>query len=232
MSKTKNDFYRLASETAICPTQTISEEGLSEKELISGYVTDDKCVLCGLCVKFCPYDNLKVESFDKETTEFNSMSEPQINAVVSVYFSSIFDFAANSNRNRSLPFDGYVSTGEEEAFVEVDINDDSLESLRRLLGDMITYSISHHITNGIIVLSNMPALGSRDVYSVIKKMREFPTTQGINIFFTTFSLLKEMCLYLPHNKYKLSDLLFDYTKESQQQYLERINTLLHDKQLK
>lgn len=225
-AKTKTDFYKLSSETSICPRQAISEEGPSDSELRTGHITNDRCVFCGLCVKFCAHHNLKVEEFDCGTSEFHDMTEPQVNAVASVYLSTLFDFSANSNRNRSLLFDGYVSTGEEEAYVEVDLNDDSLESLRRLLGDMITYSMSHEIHNGLMILSNIPAKGSRDVYAVIKKMREFPTTQGINIYITTFSLLKAMSLHLPKGQYTLRDLFFNYTEESLQTYSTRIKSLL------
>ena len=220
------DFYRLLSETTICPTAAISEYGPDESSLADGYITSRDCINCGLCIKSCTRQNLEVEDFECETSAFANLTNEQLNATTSVYLSSLLEFAANTNRNRSLPFDGYLSALGEEAFVEVDWNDDSLESLRRILGDILSFSQGRKITNGLIVLSHIPAEGSRDIYEVIKNLRAFPTTCDIHIYLTTFSILKTLCLYLPKGRYSLSALFYDYMGESKDDYVARMNGLL------
>lgn len=227
MAMTRTDFYKLPSETTICPTAVISEEGPEEKELEDGYINmKNNCIQCGLCVIKCASQNLVVEDFDSVTSDFANLTNEQLNAVTSVYLSSLFDFAANTNRNRSLPFDGYLTAQGEDAFVEVDWNDDSLESLRRILGAILTCYQGLKITNGLIVLSHIPAEGSRDVYEVIKKLRTFPTTKNIHIYLTTFSILKTLCLYLPEGTYGLTDLFYDCVGESKKEYITRVNSYL------
>lgn len=228
MAMTRTDFYRLPSETTICPTAAISEDGPNEKELEDGYLKSKNCIKCGLCVKHCTHQNLAVEDFESDARAFANLTNEQLNASTSVYLSSLFEFAANANRNRSLPFDGYLTARGEEAFVEVDWNDDSLESLRRILGDMLICYQGRQITNGLIVLSHIPIEGSRDVYEVIRKLKTFPTTGNIHIYLTTFSILKTLCLYLPDGKYGLAELFYDCLGECKEDYIARLNGILTD----
>jgi len=226
MAKSKSDFYNLHSETVVCPTQAITEEGPSDSDIKESRILSSKCVNCGLCVKFCHYHNLDVRDYDDATDLFRNMTEPQVNALTSMYLSTIFKFSANTNRNRSLLFDGYVDDSENEAFVEVDWGDDSLECLRRILGDVLTYSQNHTIKNGIIVLSHLPNEGNRGIFDLITKMKDFPTTNEINIYITSFSLLRKMCLFLKNDIYQMSDLLWDCKKESEIEYTTRIKNIL------
>ncbi len=223
ISNVKEDFVRLPSETSVCPTDAIDENGPSDTDLKKGHISSDECVECGLCARFCSHDNLVAEEVNANVNKFNVLSDLQLNAVVSLYLSLLFGFAANTNRNRSLPFDCYVSSvSGKEAFVEVDYGDDSLECLRRILGDVITFSKSHPIANGIIVLSTLPKVGSRDVYAVINKMRKFPSTSGLKVYMTTISILRMFCVSKIPVGMDFDDLLFDCEKEDECAYMNRV----------
>ena len=118
-----------------------------------------------------------------------------MNALVSNYLNKIFPFAANSNRNSSVLFDGYVEIGgEKEAFVEVD-EKDALECCRNLLGDFLLYEgqFSFEINMGLIVLKEIPPIGN-NIYTVIEKMHIFPRLERKEIYFTTFSFLRHLFL--------------------------------------
>lgn len=226
-SASKTDFYNLPTETTICPTQAI-ENGPSEKDLEEGYITEPTCVNCGLCITYCHNQNLVAVDFDGNTDDFKNLTETQLNAVTSLYLSTLFNFAANTNRNRALQFDGYISNDDgTECFVEVDWSDDSLECTRRLLGDILVYSSHHTIKNGLMVLSSIPTAGSRDVYNVLEKIKTFPTTQDITIYITTFSILKKMSLKITSKYHKLGDLFYDAMNESQQDYFLKLDKLLN-----
>lgn len=87
----------------------------------------------------CHANNLEVTD-DGQSLDFSGLSEFQINAIALSYLDQIVEFAANTNRNRSMNFDGFMQTRAGEAcFVEVDYGNDSLECCRRLVGDFITY---------------------------------------------------------------------------------------------
>jgi ferredoxin len=223
LATVKEDFLRLSSETSICPTSAIDENGPSESDLKKKSIGGVGCVECGLCVRFCPHGNLVAAGCSSKANKFEGLDAIQLKAVTSLYLSLLFDFAANTNRNQALPFDGYVSTSSgAEAFVEIDAGDDSLECLRRILGDVVTYSQSRMITNGIVVLSSFPKSGSRDVYSVVEKMRAFPTTRNIKVYITTFSILRMLCMAGVKRADDFHAFLFDCTSESEKVYLERV----------
>ncbi len=226
VANTKNDFYNLPSETTICPTAAIGDNGPIDVINSNRVISTDKCVSCGLCISFCHMQNLRCEEYDSDTSLFGQLTERQLKAVVSSYLSQIFEFAANTNRNNALLFDAYVSTKlGEEAFVEVDYRDDSLESTRRLLGDILMFSNNKNILNGILVLSNLPESGSRDVYTVIDKIKSFPKTENIRIYMTTFSILRKLCLFMNPGEHKFSDLFYDCSCESVDDYYERIENI-------
>lgn len=230
LANIKHDFHNISSETTICPTGAISGYGPSEKSLETGVIVAEKgtfCVECGLCVRFCSHKNLSYYDCPSDTSGFGDLTAPQIKAVTSLYLSALLEFSANTNRNNSLSFDGYVCSSEgREAFVEIDYNNDSLECVRRLLGDIIKYSDSHRIRTGIVVLSELPHKGSRDVYNLISKLRTFPTTTDIQVYMTTFSVLRKMCLTLPSKGYLFDDIFYNPNNEEVEMYLSRIGILL------
>ena len=227
VSSIKEDFIKLTSETTICPTSAIDENGPLASDLKSAAICSESCVKCGLCAKFCAHKNLVIECGSSQANEFVNLDAIQLKAVTSLYLSILFDFAANTNRNQALPFDCYVSTGSgAEAFVEIDAGDDSLECLRRILGDIVMFSQTHPISNGIIVLSSLPKIGSRDIFSVLAKMKEFPTTRKLNVYITTFSDLRMLCLAGVTRVNDFKSVLFDCSNETQTTYESRIRQLL------
>ena len=224
-------FFNLSSETTICPTSAISVSGPSGKSIEKRFIIAEKgiiCVECGLCVKYCSHHNLSIENYNANTSAFGNLTSLQIKAVTSLYLNGLFGFAANTNRNNSLSFDGYVASEKgEEAFVEIDYKDDSLECVRRLLGDIIKYSDTHNVKNGIVVLSRLPQVGSRDVYNLLEKMKKFPTTDDINIYMTTFSHLMAIYLYMePSTSYLFENLLYNPIKEDICTYQKKVKNLL------
>lgn len=223
-------FFNLSSETTICPTGAIGGGGPSEKSMKKHFVIAEKgtcCVECGLCVKHCTHHNLSIEDYNANTSAFGSLTNLQIKAVTSLYLNELLGFAANTNRNNSLSFDGYATSKKgEEAFVEIDYKDDSLECVRRLLGDIIKYSDTHKVKNGIVVLSRLPQMGSRDVYNLLGKLNKFPTTTDICIYMTTFSHLRAMCLYLKSDiPYSFEDVFFNPVKEDICAYQKKVEHL-------
>ena len=228
--KTKSDFIRLSSETSICPTSAIDENGPSESDLRNKLIGGSSCVECGLCARFCAHGNLSVEGCSSKADKFDNLDAIQLKAVTSLYLSLLFDFAANTNRNQSLPFDCFVSTSSGiEAFVEIDVGDDSLECLRRILGDIVTYSHSRSITNGIIVLSSLPKSGSRDMFAVVEKMKQFPTMRNMNIYLTTFSILRMLCNSGVGKTDDLRTFLFNCSNESESTYMKRIRQAIAER---
>ena len=102
-----------------------------------------------------------------------------------------------------------------EAFVQIDQDNDSLESVRRLIGDFLLYSPSDRkIQIGIVVLQELPREGSRDVYNVLDALQAFPTTSNYRFFFTTFKLLRFLALHMEFNDFDFEDLLLDLSKEN------------------
>lgn len=232
-SLTRHDFCKLTSETTVCPTQILTD-GPYESAYTSGVIDKDAstkkiCVGCGLCVKNCAYSNLKFSSdtFNIDTGLFAQLTEPQLKAVVTSYLGFLFAFSANTNRNRALQFDGFISSdSEERAFVEIDWNNDSLECSRRLLGDILTYRSAINITEGLIVLRDIPALGSRDIYNVLEKVKLFPSTKNISIYITSIPILRWLTLHSVKDSFTISDIGYNPLSESKEEYVLRLNTFL------
>jgi len=61
-----------------------------------------------------------------------------------------------------------------------------------------------------------------------RKMKSFPTTSDIEIYITTFSLLRAMCLYLKNDTYTMKQLFFDSTTETIKDYVTRIRPLFEE----
>lgn len=225
IANTKRDFFNLPSETTVCPTAAIDDSGPTDADLNNGFISQKNCVECGLCAKFCTWNNLEIEGEVEDTELFGNLTELQLKAVTSMYLSQLFHFAANTNRNNSLPFDGYVSTlSGQQAFVEIDYGDDSLESVRRVLGDVLTYS-DHNVRNGIVILSHLPQKGTVDVYNVLEKLKLFPTTTDLHIYFTTFAILKSLCIARVSSDMDFNAILFDPMKEEAKDFMSKIHKL-------
>ncbi len=228
----KENFHGLRSETTVCPVALLQDSPLDLTD--TGIIDKSECICCGLCELSCSYyKNLDCEIDDYLYDNFLGLTEQQYNAIACSYLHFLIGFSANTNRNKSLQFDGYVSHGSgEEAFVEVDYSGDSLESVRRLLGDRLLYSPSdREIKNGVVVLRSMPQKGSRDVYNLLEKIKEFPTTKDMNIYVTTFSILRLLALNLQHIELTFSEALFDVLNETEEQYVNKIARWITDDEI-
>ena len=212
----KEQFYSLRTETTVCPT------GVLELETKPASFGRD-CVHCALCSMSCHANNLEVTD-DGLMLDFSGLSEFQINAIALSYLDHIVEFAANTNRNRSMNFDGFMQTRAGEAcFVEVDYGNDSLECCRRLVGDFITYEGNiGPIRKGVMIMREYPREGSRDVFNVIEKLSAFPTTKDCEIYFCTFDTLLQIALNINTTDWILSDLFFNPNVEDIATYLVRI----------
>ena len=225
------NFYNIKTESTVCPTGLLVT-GPNESDLEAGEIQssrETKCVNCCLCVKQCPHNNLKVEDYTYEASDFTGLNEPQHNAISLSYLNNIFDFAANTNRNKALTFDGYIRTiTGKQCFVEVDHQNDSLESCRRILGDIISYNHQKEekISDGLIVLNDIPKKGSRDVYILLEKIKKFPQTKHLSMYIATFALLRYFNLYLQDGQYELSDLFYNPNEESEEEYVHRIKKMV------
>lgn len=221
--QTRTDLFRLSMETTVCPTQVLCD-GPDDEALKEGVISK-KCISCGLCIKNCAFSNLELANdiYRFDTDGFSNLTEPQLNAIVSQYLALLFDFAANSNRNRTLLFDGvFISSNEEVCFVEIDWHNDSLESARRLLGDILLYRPSFSVFNGLIVLEQYPSEGNRDVYNLLRQTKNFPNTTSINIYITTIQTLRLLALSLPDSKHSIDNLFFNPLSETLEEYKLRI----------
>ncbi|MCQ2214222.1 MAG: S24 family peptidase [Bacteroidaceae bacterium] len=218
----KEQFYSLRTETTVCPT------GVLESETKPASFGRD-CVHCALCSMNCHANNLEVTD-DGQSLDLSGLSEFQINAIALSYLDQIVEFAANTNRNRSMNFDGFMQTRAGEAcFVEVDYGNDSLECCRRLVGDFITYEGNiGPIRKGVMITREYPREGSRDVFNVIEKLSSFPTTKDCEIYFCTFDTLLQIALNSDTIDWKLSDLFYNPNVEDLVTYLDRIEN--HKKQ--
>ena len=212
----KEQFYSLRTETTVCPTGVLE----SETKLTS---FGKDCVHCALCSMNCHANNLEVTN-DGQSLDFSGLSEFQINAIALSYLDQIVEFAANTNRNRSMNFDGFMQTRAGEAcFVEVDYGNDSLECCRRLVGDFITYEGNiGSIRKGVMIMREYPREGSRDVFNVIEKLSAFPTTKDCEIYFCTFDTLLHIALNIDATDWQLSDLFYNPQVEDLATYLDRI----------
>lgn len=223
-AKVKTNFYGLRTEETVCPT-TVLTDGPLEK--VKEYMLEDKdCIDCGLCELSCHNKNIECTDVDFCNNSFAALSTPQCNAIACSYLNHIFEFAANTNRNKALQFDGYTSTiNGKEAFVQIDQDNDSLESVRRLIGDFLLYSpADRKIQIGIVVLQELPKEGSREVYNVLESLKKFPTTSDYKFYFTTFRLLRFFALKLKESNYEFDDLLLDLSESDCKKKLQTILT--------
>jgi NAD-dependent dihydropyrimidine dehydrogenase PreA subunit len=223
----KDSFYGLRSETTVCPVGLLLDgpEDLLKEENGNYYISDDKCINCGLCQLGCRRnENLDCLIDDYESDDFANLSDLQHRAIICSYLHYLIGFSANTNRNRSLQFDGYVcSPSGNDAFVEIDYADDSLECVRRILGDILLYS-KKKVNAGLVVLSTLPKQGSRDVYDVLSKMSKFPTTQDVTIYFSTYRLLRYLALNFQYGEFELQDMLYSPLTESVEDYINKISS--------
>lgn len=227
------DFCKLSSETTVCPTQILSD-GPYESALKSGIIDKDPiskrtCVDCGLCVMNCPYGNLRFSNlrYDIDLEAFSLLTEPQLKATVTSYLGLLFTFAANTNRNKSLLFDGFISSASEtKSFVEIDWKNDSLECARRILGDILLYRASAKVDSGLIVLQKIPSTGNRDIFNVLEKMRRFPTTKGIRIYITSITILRWLAIHTRTRSLEIEGMAYDPLAEDERRYYSRLNSLL------
>ncbi len=205
----RENFYGLRSETTVCPTAVLSESPASMAK--NGIIEGKNCIDCGLCVLSCHSGNLECIDLKYADDPFPNLSEQQTNAIACSYLDVIYDFAANTNRNKAMQFDGYVSTLQgKEAFVEVDRDDDSLECVRRLISDFLLYSPADRAINiGVVVLDELPKRGNRDVFQTLEKLSQFPTTGQCTFYFTTFRLLRLLALNVSGGQSNYGDLLLD-----------------------
>lgn len=212
----KEQFYSLRTETTVCPT------GVLESETKQASFGKD-CVHCALCYMNCHANNLEVID-DGHSLDLSGLSEFQINAIALSYLDHIVEFAANTNRNRSMNFDGFIQTRAGEAcFVEVDYSNDSLECCRRLIGDFITYEGNiGPVRKGVMIMREYPREGSRDIFNVIEKLSAFPTTKDCEIYFCAFDTLLQIALNIDTTNWKLSDLFHNPNVEELSSYLDRI----------
>ena len=230
------DFYNISSERNTCPIKIISN-GPSKEQLSTGFIDlpdserQIECVNCGLCIKNCTKSNLENQIETKiDLSEIKSQNKIQANNLANViatsYLNSLFNFSANTNLNKNLRFDGYVRLPEEEGcFVETDINDDSLECCRRLLGDLISYNSKNQATKierGLIVLGNLPKKGSRDIYTLVEQLRKFPSTSSFKFYFTTLSILQMFFNRFKKNEHAFLELFFLMAEEDKENYINRL----------
>ncbi|MCQ2088897.1 MAG: hypothetical protein MJY93_01485 [Fibrobacter sp.] len=236
----------LSTDRDTCPIKFISNEP-SNEQLQQGYI-DVKippkekrmgCLYCGLCVKKCSKQNLEFEA-DATISVTTQMPQDMIqannvaNVIAMSYLNSLFDFAANTNLNKNLRFDGYISNENgEECFVETDINNDSLECCRRLIGNLISYNSRNTVNKiecGLIVLEKLPKKGTNDVYALVEKLRQFPTTSYYKIYFTTLSILQYFFNRYEKNQHELLEMFFLMAEESREKYVERLlrNNLINE----
>lgn len=206
------------SEETVCPTGVLQS---NPSRMSNSPFIDKKCIDCGLCVGYCNKNNLEI-SLENKRVNIDYCNSIGMNLLVSNYLNKIFPFASNSNRNSSVTFDGYIEIGgEKEAFVEVD-EKDALECCRNLLGDFLLYEgqFSNEVDMGLIVLEEIPLLGS-NIYTVLDKMHTFPHLEGKEIYFTTFTFLRQLFL----NKKQgvvFENIFFNPLKETLEHYNSRI----------
>ena len=226
--------FNLKPEKFTCPVK-IFENGFLERQIELEQInvelkeSDKECILCLLCAANCSQNNLQVDKISmniKDMFETNGNNEQQSNilsnTIALAYMQKIFTFAANTNFSRAITFDGFAISDDESFFVEVDINNDALESCRRILGEMTMFNCGkdNKILNGIIVLETMPKDNS-NVNTLIRKIREFPTTQHVKIYMTTMSLLRYWAMTLSE-KQSIKNMLYDCASESIDSYINKL----------
>lgn len=234
----KPDFNGLKTELFTCPVRLV-KIGMDEKQLEDGMVDipvdrdhPNPCIYCGLCAIQCSQNNLEIVEYDYPTeNDFAPIidgtmpAETVGNSIATSYLNHLYDFSANTNIIKSLSFDGYVCSADgTECFVEVDVHNDSLESCRRLLADIVTHNHDNarKIDNGLMVLSNIPKEGSRDVYNQVKSIKSFPNTSRLNMYATSLALLRYYTLFNVGKDIPYNDLFYKIGIETKEEYLKRI----------
>ena len=233
---TKPDLMNLNTEQYTCPVNMFLY-GPTEEQLNSGFIDfnieENECLYCCLCVPQCSHDNLLIEEYEydaradflrsKESGELQSHSVS--NTIAMSYLNYLFEFAANTNLIKTITFDGAVLTKSGEVcIVEVDLNNDSLECCRRLLADIMIYNHKNErkLKNGLMVLNDFPKQGSRDIFTLTESIKKFERTSDFNIFITTFSLLRYYMLHITPSDYELDDLLFNASRNTIEDYLQKL----------
>lgn len=219
----KHDFFDIRTETTVCPTGVLIDGPDLDADSISG---NENCVHCGICVRSCCQQNISGSISEGEECDYSKLTEPQLNAIADTYLNRIIGFAANTNRNKAMMFDGYaVHRMGLRMFVEVDWNNDSLECARRLLGDFLTNPSNANINTGIVVLQNLPKRGTHDVFDMLEKLKTFPTTGEVCIYFSTFDVLRKLYLSLENYDFSMDELFHNPLTENTAEYISRIKTL-------
>jgi len=226
-ARCKELFHGIRSETTVCPVSILNDGPLevAEQRNSQWYIIDQNCINCGLCKLNCSFhNNLLAEGIDYAEDSFANISGKQANAIACSYLHFIVGFAANTNRHSGLQFDGYACHNSgEDAFVEISKDSDSLECVRRLLADSLIYSPQgHRITKGIIVLQDMPQMGSRNIFEVLERIKSFPTTSIFRVYLSTFKLLRYLALNFQGANLTFEQFLYDPMNESIDQYVARI----------
>lgn len=235
-------FTRFKTERYTCPVRYLQLEPADEQidagridcTISKGENASLQCIHCGLCALKCSHDNLEVvrEGVDR----FSSFLEapcPQNagadNILATSFLHVLFEFSANTNLNKALLFDGIVSDNQGRcAFVAVDKENDSLESCRRLLGDIVQHNFENpknKITAGLMVLRTIPRAGNRDVITLVERLAKFPRTSMIDMYVVTFEILRELALKFGESRFKFGDLLFNVSKERFEEYVARMRKL-------
>lgn len=234
----RKTFATFKSERDTCPRKILTN-GPDDRMIESARIDSEsragaECIYCYICVDRCSQGNLTIEDYNFDTeadfAPLRATDSQQANALANIiassYLNSLFDFAANTTLNRSVSFDGVVYDKEGRAyFVEVDSNDDSLESFRRLLGDIATHNAkpsAQPIDTGIMVLSSLPKAGSRDVYTLAEKVKAFPGTANVRVYVTTFKLLRHFMLNIEKDEEEVSTLFYEIVNEKPQEYTDRL----------
>ena len=101
-ARLKEQFYSIRTETTVCPLAILVDETKPAS-------FREKCINCALCVKNCHAANLEITDYSQEF-DIANLSELQYNAIALGYLDKITGFAANTNRNRSMNFDGFLQT--------------------------------------------------------------------------------------------------------------------------
>lgn len=219
----KHDFLDIRTETTVCPVGILIDGPDLDFDSIS---ENDSCVHCGICVKSCSQQNINSSTLEGEECDYSILTEPQLNAIAGTYLNRILGFAANTNRNKAMSFDGYAvhRTGL-RMFVEVDWNNDFLECTRRLIGDFLTNPSNTSIKTGVVILQSLPKKGTHDIFNMLKKLEAFPTTTDLRIYFSTFDVLRKLYLSLDNYNYSMDELFHNPLIENTTEYISHIETL-------
>lgn len=230
-------FARFKTERYTCPIRYLqigpTDDQIDARQIDIAAKGEDgrQCMHCGLCELKCSQQNLEIVSggsdrFDPFIESDCTLNDSVANILATSFLEVLFDFAANTNLNKALAFDGLVCDKCGHcAFVEVDEGDDSLEACRRLLGDIVQHNFRNpqaKITAGLMVLKTIPKAGNRDVITLVEKMTKFPGTAKIDVYVTTFAILRALCLKCRESQFVLGDIFYNVSREDFSQYKDRM----------